>query len=64
MLSNEKEFDDKLKEIGSLYEEGKDCLNRIDLWGDQDHKRLYEILERLRTLAATQLVGTHKVNDN
>lgn len=64
MLSNEKEFDDKLKEIGSLYEEGKDCLNRIALWDDQDHKRLYEILERLRTLAATQLVGTHKVNDN
>jgi hypothetical protein len=68
MIAQEQEFDDKLKRIGDLYEEGKDCLANIMPMTDRDevrhHSRVYEILRELRDIAAINLKSNHEIKDN
>lgn len=67
--ANERTFDENLKRIGDLYEEGKDCLSDLPIGsyhgGEmKSHSRLYEILAELRTLAAVNLKANHEIKDN
>jgi hypothetical protein len=67
MLTNEKKFDETLKRIGDLYEEGKDCLAACRPPFDEraaPHSRLYDILRELRDIAAVSLKANHEIKDN
>lgn len=49
---------DKIKTIGDLYEEGKDCLHTLPIGqfhGDEmkAHARAFDVLRELRDIAAT-----------
>lgn len=48
---------DKLKELGDLYEEGKDCLNSLGILENDRNEwsRVYEILREMRDLAAVAI---------
>lgn len=62
-MSNEKQFNETLKIIGDLYEEGKDCLFSLSIL-EEEHKyyhRLFEIIQEMRDLAATNLKVNHDV---
>lgn len=68
-FANEKTFDEGLKKIGDLYEEGKDCLNNLPyaVFNSDERKSyssLFEILSELRTLAAVNLKANHEIKDN
>lgn len=68
-ISNEQEFEDNLNKLGSLYEEGKDCLNQLfSQWKlikeREAHARLYDILKEMRDLAAVQMQHKHWINEN
>jgi hypothetical protein len=67
MIANEKEFDDSLKQLSSLYEEGKDCLYSLPLLQrekDKQFYRLFDILKEMRDLAAINMQKLHFNNDN
>jgi len=51
------EFNNSLKQLGDLYEEGKDCLNNISVsWLEREHQdRLFEILRKNRDISAVTL---------
>lgn len=65
-ISNSQEFDDNLKKLGDLYEEGKDCLHKITIPGIpvEWHSRLFEILQEMRDLAAVQMQHKHWLGEN
>ncbi len=71
-ISNEAEFKERLKQLGDLYEEGKDCLhsmfgavNMSPFPDDKDkHARLYDILREMRDIAAVQMQKIHWVPEN
>jgi hypothetical protein len=67
----EKEFDEALEKIGSLYEEGKDCLNNMAVCmveAPQDEieskDRLFEILRELRDISALAYKKLNTSNSN
>lgn len=66
MLAQETEFDRQLKRIGDLYEEGKDCLNSLQILEDDrtEWSRVYEIIRELRDIAAVSLKGHHEIKEN
>lgn len=66
MIANEKNFDERLKEIGDLYEEGKDCLNSLGILEEDraDWSRLFDIIREMRDIAAISLKANHEVKDN
>lgn len=69
MLANEKHFDDQLKRIGDLYEEGKDCMHELPIgeWHGNEmrhYSRVFEILRELRDIAAVSLKSNHEVKEN
>lgn len=63
ILTNEKEFDESLKELGELYEEGKDLIIKVlppEKFGeDYNIERLYDVLKEMRDLAATTMQKLH-----
>ena len=62
----ENRFDETLKRIGELYEEGKDCLNSLGILEEdrREWSRVYEILREMRDLAAVSLKANHEIKDN
>lgn len=69
MIVNEQSFDDSLKRIGDLYEEGKDCLNELPIgeWHGNEMKnylRVFDILREMRDIACVNLKANHEVKDN
>ena len=61
----EKEFDEALKLLGNLYEEGKDCLNNLECQQEQkEFSRLFEILREMRDLSAVTMQKLHFTNPN
>ena len=59
-------FNERLKRIGELYEEGKDCLFEIptgQLHGKEmkAYSRLFDILVELRDIAAVSLKANHEI---
>lgn len=67
-LVNEAEFDSDLKQLGDLYEEGKDCVNYfyadLSIESQEKASRLFEILRQMRDIAAVQMKVKHITNDN
>lgn len=66
-IRGEKEFDEQLRRLSDLYEEGKNCLHRTYPVGravSPDHEKLYGILREMRDMAATQLQRMHWVDQN
>jgi hypothetical protein len=65
-FSSEKTFDARLKEIGDLYEEGKDCLNGLSILEEErtEWSRLFEIIRELRDIAAVNLKANHEIKSN
>jgi hypothetical protein len=65
-FSNEKTFDVRLKEIGDLYEEGKDCLNGLSILEEErtEWSRLFEIIREMRDIAAVNLKANHEIKSN
>lgn len=63
MDSNNEILKEKLKLLGDLYEEGKDCLSQI-YSSDPAHARLYEILREMRDLSVVQIQNIHWKNEN
>lgn len=68
-FANEKTFDEALKQIGDLYEDGKNCLNDLPFWNfnggeTQSYNKLFRIISDLRTLAAVNLKANHEIKDN
>jgi hypothetical protein len=65
-FSNEKTFDARLKEIGDLYEEGKDCLNGLSILEEErtEWSRLFEIIREMRDIAAVNLKANHEIKSN
>jgi hypothetical protein len=63
-MINEEKFNKDLKEIGDLYEEGKDALNNWEYTGGEAeiHDTLFAVLLRLRNIAAGQLQALHNVH--
>lgn len=57
---------DRLKELGDLYEEGKDCLNSLGILEEDraEWSRVYEILREMRDISAVQLKANHEIKDN
>lgn len=51
------EFDSRLKELGGLYKEGKDCLFNLSVLESETkyRSRLFEIIRDMRDLAAVAL---------
>lgn len=71
MYINEKEFDESLKKLGDLYEEGKDCLNSLPIArglimdDEKDYEaRLFEILREMRDLSAITMKKLHWQPEN
>ena len=66
MLLNEKEFDESLKQLGSLYEEGKDCLHQLSILEDEKESywRLFDILKEMRDLSAVNMKKLHTTVEN
>lgn len=66
MLLNEKEFDESLKALGNLYEEGKDCLFSLSVLEDEIEvrERLFEIIKEMRDLSATTMKKLHTTVSN
>lgn len=69
MNINDKEFGDKLKVLGDLYEEGKDCLNDFSTDFESPglpptYFRLFEILKEMRDIAALQMKSFHTTEEN
>lgn len=56
------EFDSKLKELGDLYEEGKDCLFNLSVLEIEVsyRDRLFEIIRDMRDLAAVALKSNYE----
>lgn len=54
---SQEEFDRSLKQLGDLYEEGKDCLHNLSILAvDQEHySRVFDIIRELRDIAAVSL---------
>lgn len=70
-ISNEQEFEENLKKLGDLYEEGKDCLTALTaavynhpMGNSAKHNRLYDILREMRDIAATQMQKIHWIPEN
>lgn len=69
MKANEKEFEENLKRLGDLYEEGKDLTGLLlpipareaDL---KAFGRLRAVLREMRDLAAVQMRHKHDINEN
>lgn len=53
-MDKKKEFEKFIDQLGSLYEEGKDCLNSLTIIKDEQDKyhRLFGILKEIRDLSA------------
>jgi hypothetical protein len=66
MIAQEKQFDDQLKRIGDLYEEGKDCLHSLSILEEErdDYSRVFEIVRELRDIAAVSLKANHEIKSN
>lgn len=66
MIGNEKEFEQSLKMLGDLYEEGKDCLNSLSILEDEreHYHRLFDILKEMRDLAGTTMQKLHWRHEN
>lgn len=67
MIVNEQNFDERLKRIGDLYENGKDELNGMMIHYPADisaRERLFQILREMRDIAAVSLKANHEVKDN
>lgn len=68
-ISNEKEFEENLKKLSDLYEEGKDLIALIlpvnatanDL---RNAARFRDVLKEMRNLTAVQMQHKHFVNEN
>jgi hypothetical protein len=65
-FSSEKTFGARLKEIGDLYEEGKDCLNGLSILEEErtEWSRLFEIIREMRDIAAVNLKANHEIKSN
>lgn len=68
-ISNEKEFEENLKKLGQLYEEGKDLIALIlpvnATANDLHHAaRFREVLKEMRDLAAVQMQHKHFINES
>jgi hypothetical protein len=61
MIANEKEFDDSLKQLGDLYEEGKTCLHLLIIRKEEQgyYYRLFDILKEMRDLSAVNMQKLH-----
>ncbi len=66
MLLNEKEFDESLKTLGDLYEEGKGCLHQLSILEDEKESywRLFDILKEMRDLSAVNMKKLHTTVEN
>ena len=68
MIVNEKEFDESLKKLGDLYEEGKDCLHSLSILEDQEERinyfRVFDILKEMRDLSVINMQKLHFKTDN
>lgn len=67
--SNEKDFDKDLKEIGTLYEEGKAaiiCAEHGIAYSDRKEAcdEAFKCLQKLRDIAAMQLKKSHIITKN
>jgi len=68
-ISNEEEFEQNLKKLGDLYEEGKDLATALlpapaskkDM---ENWDRLRAVLQQMRDLAAVQMQHKHWINKN
>lgn len=51
------QFNKKIDELSELYEQGKDCLNSVDILHEDrtQWSRLYEIIREMRDIAAVSL---------
>jgi antitoxin component HigA of HigAB toxin-antitoxin module len=65
-LNNESEFDESLKKLGHLYEEGKDCLHQLSILEDErgSYHRVFEILKEMRDLSAVTIKKLHTQSEN
>jgi hypothetical protein len=64
-FTNEKEFDEKLAEIGDCYEAIKDSLNSMYAPSNRlDFERAFENLVTLRNIAAMQLKENYTLKEN
>jgi len=63
-FTNEKEFDEKLSEIGDCYEEIKDGLNNIDHQFKSGYMKSFTALQKLRDIAAMQLKENYTLKEN
>ena len=68
-ISNKDEFEDNLKKLGELYEEGKTLATALlpapSTKKDMENwDRLRQVLQQMRDLAAVQLQHKHWINDN
>lgn len=59
------EFNQAIDKLGSLYEGGKDCLNKLYILHDEMpiKDRLYVILQDMRDIAAIALKATYSNKD-
>lgn len=68
-ISNKDEFNEKLKKLGELYEQGKDLTTKIlPIQPDQEQWQAFHalrgILQEMVNLAAVQMQHKHWINEN
>ena len=67
-MNPDKEFDEALKQLGNLYEEGKSCVHYFypDLSVESEHKasRLFDVLREMRDLAAITMKKLYQSNEH
>lgn len=68
-ISNKEEFNENLKKLGDLYEQGKDLTTKIlPITPDQEQWQAYHalrgILQEMVSLAAVQMQHKHWINEN
>lgn len=59
---SQEEFDRSLKQLGDLYEEGKDCLHSLSILNEEreHYNRVFDIIRELRDIAAVSLKANLK----
>lgn len=63
--TNEKEFDEKLSEIGDCYEQVKDGLNSVfEDMTSEEYDNAMDALQKLRDIAAMQLKENYTLKEN
>lgn len=68
-ISNKEEFNENLKKLSDLYEQGKDLTTKIlPIQPDQEQWQAYHalrgILQEMVSLAAVQMQHKHWINEN